>query len=394
MDIFDSINLNERTKLILAYVVIPLFTFVVEYAKGRLDGLALPFILTGISFVCIPPTIIRFVVKTQGIEYLSEIFAYLLLSVFITFGTIYVIYSFPGIPSFLDVLSIYLILSYKSTRKKSSFKILNYPYWFAEALFGGIRYNIRHNIKNRHTALEAFAGSIISALILLSFLLLFRSNKSNEQSETEQKASTTTNDYNSNTKTFTNKEIYINLKPPQPDTADTLIDIGLAHIGRITALDNLYITPEQTQSRHNVERPFLQMLSERYMDNNTRKTLARHFMLYKEVTLFVIFAMVLKNDKPLLTKIHNRLKVLLSQGLPSKVIASRNEYWHKLSEKFNESYIQTHDLATTLDYVFWSVLPENLKGEGFADLTGNGYLKQIFDYAREAIAQEYKNIAR
>lgn len=104
--------------------------------------------------------------------------------------------------------------------------------------------------------------------------------------------------------------------------------------------------------------------------------------------------MVLKNDKPLLTKIHNRLKVLLSQGLPSKVIAHHNQYWRKLSEKFNESYIQTHDLATTLDYVFWSVLPEKLKGEGFANLTDNGCLKQIFDYTREAIAQEYKNIAR
>lgn len=183
-------------------------------------------------------------------------------------------------------------------------------------------------------------------------------------------------------------------QPPQPDIADTLINIELAHIGRITTRTNPYITPKQTAERHNVERTFLKLLSKRYTDTETHKNLAIYFMVYKEVTLFVIFAMVLKNDKPLLAKIHSRLKVRLSLGLPSKVIAHHNQYWRKLSEKFNESYIQTHDLATTLDYVFWSVLPENLKGEGFADLTGNGYLKQIFDYAREAIAQEYKNIAR
>ena len=184
------------------------------------------------------------------------------------------------------------------------------------------------------------------------------------------------------------REPYQHPEPRLPllhDTADTLIDIGLAHIGRITAHSNTYITPEQTQSRHNAERPFTKLLAERYTDANTRKALARHFMLYKEVTLFVIFAMVLKNDKPLHSKIQSRLKVRLSLGLPAKVIASRNEYWHRLSDKFNESYTRTKDLAGTLDYVFWSVLPEKIKGEGFADLTGNGYLRDIFDYTREAV---------
>lgn len=138
---------NEWIKLVSAYIVIPLFFFFVEYVKGELNGITLPFILTGICFTCIPPTIIRFAVKTQGIEYLSGIFVYLLLSVFITFISIYLIYSFPGVPSFWDVLLIYLILSYKSARKWSSFKVLNYPFWFAEFLFGTIRHNIRHNLQ-------------------------------------------------------------------------------------------------------------------------------------------------------------------------------------------------------------------------------------------------------
>lgn len=177
-------------------------------------------------------------------------------------------------------------------------------------------------------------------------------------------------------------------EPPQPplhDKADTLIDIGLACIGHVTARDNPYITPEQTQSRHNVKRPFLSMLSERYTDKDTRKALARHFMLYKEVTLFMIFASVLRNDKPLHTKVQRKLKIRLSLGLPSKVIVKCNDYRRKLSEKFYESYTRTKDLAGTLDYVFWSVLPEKLKGESFADLVGNGCLMQIFDYTRKAV---------
>ena len=117
-------------------------------------------------------------------------------------------------------------------------------------------------------------------------------------------------------------------------------------------------------------------------------------MLYKEVTLFMIFASVLRNDKPLHTKVQRKLKIRLSLGLPSKVIVKCNDYRHKLSEKFYESYTRTKDLAGTLDYVFWSVLPEKLKGESFADLVGNGCLMQIFNYTRNAVAQKYNNLTK
>lgn len=181
-------------------------------------------------------------------------------------------------------------------------------------------------------------------------------------------------------------------QPPLPDIADTLIDIGLAHIGRTTALDNPYITPELTQARHNIERPFLKLLAEQYTDADTRKNLSRYFMLYKEVTLFMIFASVLKNDKPLHTKVQKKLKIRLSLGLPSKVITKCNNYRHKLSENFYESYTRTHDLAGTLNYTFWSILPERIKGESLTDLVGNGCLMQIFDYTRKTLTQEYNNL--
>ena len=44
-----------------------------------------------------------------------------------------------------------------------------------------------------------------------------------------------------------------------------------------------------------------------------------------------------------------------------------------------------------ITYMFWSVLPEKIKGEHVAELVGNGYLLQIFNYTREAVAKEYNN---
>ena len=44
-----------------------------------------------------------------------------------------------------------------------------------------------------------------------------------------------------------------------------------------------------------------------------------------------------------------------------------------------------------ITYMFWSVLPERIKGEGFSDLVGNGYLLQIFNYTRKAVTRECNN---
>ena len=398
---------KNKWKLIYAYIISPLLIMsniggsVIIELYGKQGDKAIQRILSNnllseinlMSFklglfsylpVMLPPTLIRFVALQRKLKYGVEISVFFSLSLFISLLSCYFLTNEMLLTfGLLNTLIMYCILSYQSLEYSEEWN----SYTFHPIVFMLVALALMTFISGIMTEQKQWYLPIWEAIFACCVLTRHKDKTIPAQPEQHSE--------------IPHREARQEPEKPsqsadtqEPDTADTLIDIGLAHIGRITALDNPYITPEQTQSRHNVERPFLQMLSERYMDNDTRKALARHFMLYKEVTLFVIFAMVLKNDKPLLTKIHNRLKVLLSQGLPSKVIASRNEYWHKLSEKFHENYIRTHDLATTLDYVFWSVLPENLKGEGFADLTGNGYLKQIFDYAREAIAQEYKNIAR
>ena len=110
-------------------------------------------------------------------------------------------------------------------------------------------------------------------------------------------------------------------------------------------------------------------------------------MLYKEFTLFLIFSIVLKNDKPLYAKIRSRLKEHLSFGLSAEIIRKRNGYWCKFSQKFHENYTQTHDLASTLEYTFWSTLPESVKSKG---IFGRDNLNSIFRYTYNAIEREYK----
>ena len=109
-------------------------------------------------------------------------------------------------------------------------------------------------------------------------------------------------------------------------------------------------------------------------------------MLYKEMTLFVIFAMLLGNNNTLHSLVRTKLKERLSDGLSDAVIRKRNELCRTMSEKFYECYSRTHDLAVTLEYVFWNTLPEQLKaGEFF----GKECLVHIFQFCREAVTKDF-----
>ncbi len=406
-NIWDEIKHDERTKLILAYILLPtlskllviyLTVFDWEMPRVRLFLQNLSFASLFVIDICLmlPASILRFMLFKQGFKYGGEIYTYTVLSVAISIILVAFLSGYLITPGTLTLLSVYLIISYKGIGYNSMSIGKRYTLLFFTIvlchMWSGVVY---FSLGKDHTPFPT-GTAIVFSYILMSHTNSNKTSKNSLQDILERQSCEALHSNDTSGQTMyrnqppepTHSETSQEPEPPEPpqlDRTDTLIDIGLAHIGRTTALDNPYITPEQTQSRHNAERPFTKLLARRYTDANTRKALARHFMLYKEVTLFVIFAMGLKNDKPLHSKIQSRLKVRLSLGLPSKTIASRNEYWRKLSDKFNESYTRTKDLAGTLDYVFWSVLPEKLKGEGFADLTGNGYLRDIFDYTREAV---------
>lgn len=178
------------------------------------------------------------------------------------------------------------------------------------------------------------------------------------------------------------------------DTAEGLMAIGLAHIGRKTHSFNSYLTVESTEERRKVERPFLRVIADKYRDEGQRKLLARHFMLYKETTPFIIYASVLRADKQLHMQVQIELKKQLSLGLSAEVQKKRNDYWNRILRKFYDRYQQTGQTKDALNFSFWSVLSEEkheyFPMESAAEFLGNNFLYEIFRYSYEGVEREYR----
>ena len=169
--------------------------------------------------------------------------------------------------------------------------------------------------------------------------------------------------------------------------AEHLVNIGLAYIGRKTKTANPCITPAQTEERQSIERPFLKLLADNYNDEATRKILAQYFMLYKEMLLFLIYAMALKKNPVLHSEVKGKLKERMSEGLSPEAIKKRNDYWRELSRTFYESDKGTQDIGHVLEAVFWDKLPKKVKS---IPKCGHDSLYTIFCYISKAIAREYQ----
>ena len=83
-----KIRHSEKTKLVLAYIIMPIFHFLLMSGIGILNEYTVPFLFLDLLIVCLPPTIIRFVFKRNGLKYGIEFCSYMLLS----FITVFVIY--------------------------------------------------------------------------------------------------------------------------------------------------------------------------------------------------------------------------------------------------------------------------------------------------------------
>lgn len=388
---------KDKLKLIYAYIISPIWIFLsiggnisseiyrmygssaVSESFGYSNRAAFILGMIGYLPLMTPPTFIRFALLQRKLKYGVELSIFLSLSLFISLLFSYFLTSnMPLTFGLFDTFMVYCILSYKSSEYSEEWNL----YTFHPIVFTLVALALMTLMSGIMTEQKQWYMPIWETIF--ACCVLTRHKDKIAPTEPSRPPEPPHN------------EPYQEPEQPQPpraevpDIADTLIDIGLAHIGRVTARDNPYMTPEKTAECRNVERPFIKALSERYLDEQTRKALSRHFMLYKEFTLFVIFSLVLNKDKPLHAKVQSKLKGRLSLELPSKVIVKCNDYRRKLSEKFYESYTRTKDLAGTLDYTFWSVLPESIKGNGCAVLVKNVYLIRIFEYTKDVIAKEYK----
>lgn len=151
-------------------------------------------------------------------------------------------------------------------------------------------------------------------------------------------------------------------------------------------MNNLILfTPEREAKRHNAERHFLLQLAAKYKDPAARKVLAKHFMLYKEVCLFIIFATVLKNDQELHSLLKPELTKQLNEGLTMAAKVRRKEYMFAFSKAFYDEY------QRTLSFTFWSVLRDKhpqLVSE-LSELTGLG---AIYQYVYGEVKRECRGL--
>ena len=120
-----------------------------------------------------------------------------------------------------------------------------------------------------------------------------------------------------------------------------------------------------------------------------RMILSKHFMLYKEVSLFIIYAILLKGD----TKIHEKVKAeltgRLSYGVSEEELRQRDAYWYELSRKFYDEYMRTQNINVALNYCFWEVLKErNPEMVSASDVSNDYGLSRIYRYVYETVSTE------
>ena len=266
---------NDRRKLIYAYLIWPFHEVLLDYrmmsnlykqiyptfSDYGLVVIATLTIIFGDLLLMLTPTLIRFLLIRRKLKYGTEICGYLVVSLFTSlyanfFTTGYMVSSLGIMYTFAT----YCILSYQSSDYSEewySMKI-NPILLTAEglsciSLFSWITINSEQYLSAHKVLRISNEGQYIpirEAVVIACMWLMSKEKANTKKSEQPPEPP--------------HCEAYREHEPPLHDTADTLIDIGLAHIGRITARTNSYITPEQTQARHQAERPFLKLLSERY----------------------------------------------------------------------------------------------------------------------------------
>ena len=315
MSVWSNLRTKDKIKLIYAYIVSPIWIcgdigggIIIELYQKNNKILRDPTMLREVSALAnsiawklgiltylpliLPATVIRFIIPRREIKYGIEMYCYMLLSMFLT-RVLYVVMMGELIPTlgFLDSLVMYCVLSYKTTEYQEFPRSYRYVLTF---LTLGIVFVVLYFTSEHFTNTKRYIFPIWEAIALCVVLNTYKTNSITKESEQPHEAT-----YQAPRQEPSNEA---------SDMAARLVNIALAHIGRPTASPNQYLTSELTEARHQVERPFLKLLAERFKDTETRKALSRHFMLYKEVTLFIIFAMLLSKDKALHAKVRTKLK--------------------------------------------------------------------------------------
>ena len=393
---------HDKMKLIYAYAISPLLT--IFFVSGTLlSGLSSKYgydkalqisnehtlrisMATFISLI-LPPTILRFIYFGRVLKYGLELYCYICLSLL---ASSLLFYIFLGVPpnsfGLLGTLSVYCILSYGSTMSTLILKNTRYKITvltlIAPFLCVYVIYTLNIGVNNIYFPI---GEAIILCMSLNSNVPDAEPSKQQDKSPPNYAGtfSTTTDNIND----FTN--LY-------DDIAAKLIAIGLSRIGRKTSEPNSHLNSAIDEERKAIERPFLRILAQRYRTDEQRKTLAKHFMLFKEMCLFISYHAILRDDEELHEKVKTELRRTLTDGQPLNAKSLRNKYWYELSKNFYKAYSRSRNMPEALSYSFWRTLSE--QHQEFEDVSGSPELArdkaifEIFSYSYKAIEAEYQGM--
>ena len=379
---------EDKIKLIYAYVFSPLFIWgQIPSELNRIYGYKATInVPLGIAFratmiadlpLVLPSSLIRFGYFRRGVNYGFELYVSMLLSTILTLVLFFV---FSGVFSsglgFLDTLVLYCVLTYGSTRPNTIPRTMRYILTILTIVLAFIAPYVVNTLAKQKQVFFPFWEAVIVCLLLHSHNLVAKRDRNPEPPR--------------------NANFYMGTAEPEDfpqwskAQAIELVNIGLAHIGRRTKRMNLYLTGELDKERRRVEYPFLKQLAAKYTDEQPRKALSKHFMLYKEMCLYILYSVILKGDKGLHDIVRAGLKERLSSGL--SVVSGKwiDDYVYMFSRAFYDEYRRSRNLSRTLSYTFWSVAcekyPEIVNAGDLPELMSYSGLLKIYRYSYDVIA--------
>ena len=352
---WSNLNKYDKRKLIYAYIVSPLLIMAFLGGNFKSDayrqtgqvitppcGAIFALAMTSYIPTILPPIVIRFWYFKRPLSYGLELFISMWVSIIFSLLALFLMTGIPaGTLGLLGSLTVYCVLSYGSIGHNDILKQKRYA-------LTGLTLAVPFIVFQMFGAFPQQGFGLAWEAVFIAIMVNCHLP---QQTETRYSSSN-----------------YSNEPPPPPphedaqssrqDDAIRLVNLGLAAIGRKTKRTNLYLTPERETERHRAEHPFLRQLAEKYRDADTRKVLAKHFMLYKETCLYVIFSVVLKGDAELHSLVKDELTERLTEDLSVGVQSQRKQYMYAFSRAFYDEYQRTHNMERTLSYTFWCVLAD------------------------------------
>ncbi len=387
---WNKLNKYDKHKLIYAYIASPLIIIgslggnlasnvyrnsgqVINPPFETVFSLAIKIYLPAI----LPAIAIRFGHFKRALNYGLELFVSMWVSIIMSLLLLSFMLRVPAVTQgFLGTLTVYCVLSYCSIGYNNIPKQTRYGLTVLNITIPFVAYHMLGAYPKQGFAL--FWEAVFMSIIVNCHLP--KTSETIHNSSSWQ--STTTNHFTEPPKSPPPHSEPHEAPNQHQQTAVRFVRLGLAAIGRKTVQPNPYFTPEREAQRHDVERPFLLKLAAKYKDASTRTVLAKHFMLYKEACLYIVFASMLKDNPELHSIVKQELTKQLSEELSAKALICRKEYMFAFSRAFYDEYQRTRSIERVLSFMFWSVLQDKHPELESEELSGLG---QVYRYVYETV---------